>query len=137
MYATKNMEITIDTSAILAVCLNEQSRDEMIRMAEGATLVCPVSVHWEIGNALSAMLRRNRITLKDAKACVAAYEKIPIRRLEVDLVQSLAYCNQFGMFAYDSYLIVCALQSGTPLLSLDAGLKKIATSLSIETLGGN
>ena len=131
------MEITIDTSAILAVCLNESGCDRLIKVTEGATLVCPASVHWEVGNALSAMLRRSRLSLTQAIDCLSAYEQIPVKTVDVDLVQSLTYCDQFGMYAYDSYLLTCALQSGTPLLSLDLGLNKIALQLGIKTLGEN
>ncbi|MFQ5455563.1 MAG: hypothetical protein ACE5EA_05065 [Nitrospirota bacterium] len=38
----------------------------MIELTNGADLIVPYSVHWEIGNAFSAMLKRKRITLKQA-----------------------------------------------------------------------
>lgn len=131
------MEITVDTSAILAVCLNEPARDRLVRVTARAALLCPPSVHWEIGNALSAMLKRNRISIEEAKACVSEYQKIPIKTIDADLIQSIIYCRKFGMYAYDSYILVCALQSGTPLLSLDSGLNKIAEQLGIQTFGEN
>lgn len=60
------MEIVIDTSALLAVVAMEPERAELIRLTRGATLVAPSSVHWEIGNALSAMFKRKAIELDDA-----------------------------------------------------------------------
>ena len=55
------MEITIDTSALIAVIGNEKTKDRIIEITIGSSLVAPVSVHWEIGNAFSAMFKRRMI----------------------------------------------------------------------------
>ena len=128
------MDITIDTSILIAVVSNEASRDSAIELTTGHSLVAPTSVHWEIGNALSAMIKRQRVTPAQANACIDAYQKIPIRLVNVDLKQSLALVKQLRVYAYDAYLLVCALQLGTPLLTLDEPLKVAAVSLGIETL---
>ena len=56
------MDITIDTSALIAVIANEPQKNEIVRLTEGVKLCAPASVHWEIDNAFSAMLKRNRIS---------------------------------------------------------------------------
>ena len=48
--------------------------------------------------------------------------------------QSLALVRQLNIYAYDAYLLVCAMQLGTPLLTLDAPLKVAAASLGIEVM---
>jgi len=73
------MDITIDTSAILAVCTNEGLKPRLVELTVGARLLAPVSVHSEVGNALSAMLKRERITLAQALACLDAYKQIPVK----------------------------------------------------------
>jgi predicted nucleic acid-binding protein len=128
------MDITIDTSILIAVVSNEASRDIAIEFTTGHTLVAPNSVHWEVGNALSAMIKRQRVTLAQANACVDAYLRIPIRMVSVDLKQSLALVRQLNMYAYDAYLLVCAMQLGTPLLTLDEPLKVAAAALGIEVM---
>jgi hypothetical protein len=75
------MEIVIDTSAILAV-----------RLTRGSTLVAPSSVHWEIGNAISAMFKRKSIELDDALRVLDAYAGIPIRLLDQTLRQATRLC---------------------------------------------
>ena len=60
------MEIVVDTSAIIAVIVGEPQRQTLIELTAGADLIAPPSVHWEIGNALSAMLRRGRVSLGSA-----------------------------------------------------------------------
>lgn len=80
------------------------------------------------------MLKRGCITLAEANACVAAYGKIPIKRFDVELRPVLALSNQLKTYAYDAYMLVCAQQFGTPLLTLDKALKVHAESLGIELL---
>jgi predicted nucleic acid-binding protein len=57
------LNIVVDTSVIIAVISNESQKDRLIELTKGADLVAPPSVHWEIGNAFSAMLKRGRLTL--------------------------------------------------------------------------
>ncbi len=128
------MDITVDTSALLAVCANEPSKARLVALTKGCNLLAPASVHWEVGNALSAMVKRQRISLKQAQACVASYQQIPIKFIQVDLQQSLALSERFRMYAYDAFLLACASQQNTPLLTLDGPLKIAATSMGIQVL---
>jgi len=128
------MDITIDISVLIAVVGNEPSRNRAIEHTAGHSLVAPSSVHWEIGNALSAMLKRKRIVLAQAQACIDAFLGIPIRLIDVDLKQSLVLAEQLRIYAYDAYLIACAAQLGTPLLTLDRSLQAAARSAGINVL---
>jgi len=128
------MDITTDTSVLIAVAGNEPSRDRAIKLTTGHGLIAPSSVHWEVGNALSAMIKRQRITGAQANACIDAYLQIPIKLVNVDLKQSLALVKKLQVYAYDAYLLVCAMRSGTPLLTLDEPLQLSAKSLGIEVL---
>lgn len=128
------MDITIDTSTLIAVVANEASRTQALELTAGHGLVAPHSVHWEVGNALSAMVKRRRVSITQANACIDAYLQIPIRFVDVDLKQALDVVRRLGVYAYDAYLLVCARQTTTPLLTLDEPLKRIAAKLGIETL---
>jgi predicted nucleic acid-binding protein len=129
------MNITIDTSALLAVCTNEPHKAQLVQLTVGARLIAPFSVHWEVGNALSAMIKRERISLAGAQACLGAYQQIPMKFVDVDLGVALQHSSRFKMYAYDAYLITCALENATPLLTLDKGLKSIAAQLGVQVLG--
>lgn len=128
------MDITTDTSTLIAVIGDEPSRARAIELTTGHSLVAPSSVHWEVGNALSAMVKRERITLAQANACIDAYLKIQIRLVSVDLKQALALVQKLRIYAYDAYLLACAMQFATPVLTLDERLKVAARSLGIEVL---
>lgn len=128
------MDITIDTSAILAVCTNEGLKPRMVELTVGARLLAPVSVHSEVGNALSAMLKRERITLAQALACLDAYKQIPVKWLEVDLPHAVQLAHQLDLYAYDAYLLACAQTSRSPLLTLDKALMRAAREVGVQTL---
>ena len=52
----------------------------------------------------------------------------------MDLKQSLRLVKRLRIYAYDAYLLVCAMQFGAPLLTLDGPLKTAASALGIEVL---
>ncbi|MCK5356416.1 MAG: type II toxin-antitoxin system VapC family toxin [Methyloprofundus sp.] len=128
------MYLTIDTSALIAVIGNEKSKDRIIELTASYSLYAPVSVHWEIGNAFSAMFKRQKTDIKLAKLALEAYQKIPIKFIEVPLEQALELSHSQKIYAYDAYLIQCAQQTSTSLLTLDRGLKVEAKNLGIHVL---
>jgi len=132
-----DMKIVIDTSVIIAVITNEPHRDSLLKATLGAELIAPPSVHWEIGNAFSAMLKRNKITVKEARKALSVYAVIPVRFVDVELSEALDLSDRLKLYAYDAYLLACSLKTHSPLLTLDDGLRAAAESLNIKLAGGN
>ena len=128
------MNMVVDASVIIAVITNEPTKDRLIAHTRGANLLAPASIHWEIGNAFSAMLKRRRITLDDAVKAIALYHSIPIRFVEVELTKSLEIASEYDMYAYDAYLLRCALKYTAPLITLDRKLRQIAQEMTIEVV---
>ncbi|PWQ95118.1 type II toxin-antitoxin system VapC family toxin [Leucothrix pacifica] len=128
------MEITIDTSALIAVIGNEGSKQRIIELTEGGSLLAPASVHWEIGNAFSAMFKRQVISIDVAQEALAAYHSIPIKYIDVPLERTLHIAKEFNIYAYDAYLIQCAEQTSSRLLTLDKGLARTAKQMGISLL---
>jgi predicted nucleic acid-binding protein len=120
------MIIVVDTSVIIAVVTNEKHKKQLVEVSKGAELIAPASVPWEIGNAFSAMLKRKRMTLRQAKAALRAYQSIPIRFVDSDLEGALDLAAKLNIYAYDAYLIQCALKHKSPLLTLDRNLGRSA-----------
>lgn len=117
------MAVVIDASVLIAVVAGESERAALIEVTNGEELLAPASVHWEIGNACSAMLKRKRASWADVELILAAYGRIPIRFLDVDLVVSLALADRLNLYAYDAYLLACAQARRAPLLTLDRTLR--------------
>ncbi len=128
------MYLTIDTSALIAVIGNEESKDRIIEITADYSLYAPVSVHWEIGNAFSAMFKRQKINIELAKLALKVYQEIPVKFIDVPLEQALELSYSQKIYAYDAYLIQCAQQMSTPLLTLDKELKAVAKNIGIQVL---
>lgn len=126
------MNIVVDTSIIIAVITNEPHKQNLIKLTRSATLFAPESLHWEVGNALSAMFKRDRVTLSQANGAIEAYQRIPIQLVSVDINSSLEWAHRLKIYAYDAYFIECALTCKAPLLSLDQGLNRVAKVAGIK-----
>lgn len=128
------MNITIDTSALIAVIGNEASKQEIIEITKGCSLCAPTSVHWEIGNAFSAIFKRGGSDIEQSQKALVAYRGIPIKFIDVPLEQTLEISHALNIYAYDAYLIQCAQKTSTSLLTLDRGLKVAAKNMGVHLL---
>jgi predicted nucleic acid-binding protein len=128
------MNLVVDTSVILSVLTSEPERARILQLTKDVDLLAPASVHWEIGNALSAMLKRGRLNAGQAKAVLKSYERIPIRFVEIGLAEAIEIAAQQNMYAYDAYLIVCARQQRCRLISLDKALLRAAEGAGVDVL---
>ena len=128
------MQITIDTSAIIAVITNEPHKEKLVKATIGGDLIAPSSVHWEVGNAFSAMFKRKRISLGDSLNCIDEYKAIPIRFFDVDIKQSMEIAFNLGMYAYYAFMIACSLNNDAPILTLDMNLVETAKKADIKLL---
>ena len=125
-------DLVADTSTIIAVIANEPEKPLLIAKTQDYDLIAPRSLYWEIGNAFSAMIKRGRITLEQAKMSIEIYEQISINLIDVDLKQALEIVDRHKVYAYDAYMIACALNRSCPLLTLDGGLAYAAKAAGVE-----
>jgi len=128
------MNLVVDTSVIIAVLTSEPERAMLVELTSGINLIAPASVHWEVGNALAAMFTRGRIERRQVRQVLRAYERIPIRYLDVPLVEALELALEHGLYAYDAYVLGCALSQRCRLISLDKGLVRAARAAGIGVL---
>ncbi len=128
------MELIVDTSVLIAVLTGEPTRDHLIARTQGAELVAPGSVHWEVGNTFSALVKRRRLTLAEVQAALVAYAQIPIRFVDVELAAALELADRFGLYAYDAYLMACARRQRAPLLTLDTRLGRAAKEAGVALM---
>ena len=69
------------------------------------------------------MFKRHKFTIEQAKLALVSYREIPIKFIDVPLEQSLDLSHSLNIYSYDAYLIQCAQQTSTSLLTLDKGLR--------------
>lgn len=128
------MEVVVDASVLIAVITNEDEKEKLVAVTNEAELMAPLSVHWEVGNAFSSLLKRKRVTIAEALQAIEIYLQIPVRFVEVELTDSLELANELGIYAYDAYLIRCAEKYRLPLLTLDSRLVQAAKDKKIQVL---
>ena len=131
------MNQVVDTSVVIAVIANEPEKSALITATQGYSLIAPPSLHYEIGNAFSAMLKRNRISWVQAEQAMRIYEQIPIIFVDVDLHKSLELAHRLKIYAYDAFMISCALEFGCDLLTLDGGLSYAAKAAGVNVVEVN
>lgn len=129
------MNIVSDTNIFLAVALDEPEKERIIDLTSGVDVITPEILPYEIGNALSAMVKRGRITADEALIAKNTASKIPVRLMSVDIQAALKLAIEFNIYAYDAYFIQSARSVSCPLLTLDKRMKQVAFDLGIEVLG--
>jgi predicted nucleic acid-binding protein len=128
------MRIVVDTSAIIAVIAGEPEKSRLIELTKDATIVAPPSINWEVGNAFSAMLKRSRINLEQAVEAIEVYQEISLEIVEINLKEAVRLAGKYRIYAYDAYILQCAIENGLPLISLDQNLIGIAKHEGIEVI---
>ncbi len=128
------MNIISDANIFLAVVLDEPEKDRIIQITSVLDVIAPEILPYEIGNALSAMIKRKQITHDEALSAQRASSLIPVRLISVDIQQALNLAIEFNIYAYDAYYLQCAKTLSRPLITLDKRMKQAAIKLNIEVL---
>jgi predicted nucleic acid-binding protein len=118
----------------MAVILNEESKPSLLEATADAELIAPSTLPWEVGNALSALFKRKRIDLDQAKAALASYSQIAVRLTDVDVDSSVQLAYEQAIYAYDAYILECARRYRTPLLTLDGPLRIVAKKIDVKVM---
>jgi predicted nucleic acid-binding protein len=126
------LNIVVDTSAILAVLLDEPEKAAIVEKTMGMILRAPASLRWEVGNAATAGVKRRRLTEERARQLMTDFESVTIRELPIDTRRAVDLALELGIYAYDAYILEAARASGFPLLALDAPIQRHARKLGVS-----
>jgi predicted nucleic acid-binding protein len=127
--------IVIDTSAMLAVLLDEPEKQALVEATMGSVVCAPASLRWEVGNAATAAVKRRRLTRERARQLVTDFEQVTIRELVIDISHAVDLGLELGIYAYDAYILEAARSSGFPLLALDGPVRSNARKLGLSLVG--
>ena len=128
------MNIVVDANVYLAVILNEPEKQTIIEHTKGVELISPEVLPYEIGNALTAMLKKKRLNKNQIIESFDIFNMIPLHLAHVNINQALNIACKFNIYAYDAYYLELAERLKTPLLTLDNQMKDIAKTLKIKLL---
>lgn len=128
------MRVVADTNTFIAVALNEPEKELVISLTEGCDLVAPEVLPFEIGNALTAMMKKKVLQADEVVLSWEIVQQIPVGLQRIDLKSALRIATEFNLYAYDAYFLECAANLRSPLLTLDRRMKKIAQEMRITVL---
>jgi len=128
------MKIIADTNTFIAVALNEPEKDLIIQLTEGCELVAPEVLPFEIGNALTVMMKKSVLQADEVASSWEIVQHIPVDLRHIDIKSALKIATKFNIYAYDAYFLECAGSLRSPLLTLDRGMKMIAREIGITIL---
>lgn len=125
------MNIVADTNIFLAVALDEPEKVAIIEATREADIISPEILPYEIGNALTAMVKRRQILKEEVFPILEATKNISTRLIPVNIDKALKIAIEFNIYAYDAYFLSCAQSMSCPLLTLDKKMRQVATELRI------
>ena len=128
------MKIIADTNTFIAVALNEPEKDQLIGLTEGHDLIAPDVLPFEIGNALTAMMKKNTLKKEEVTTAWEIVQQIPVDLRHTDIKSALSIAIKYNLYAYDAYFLVCAENLRSPLLTLDIGMQSVARQIGISVL---
>ena len=128
------MKIIADTNTFIAVALNEPEKVKIIELTEGHDLIAPDVLPFEIGNALTAMMKKNALKKEEIVSAWEIVQQIPVDLRHTNIKLSLSIAIKYNLYAYDAYFLECAENFRSPLLTLDLGMQRVAREIGISIL---
>jgi len=128
------MKIVADTNTFIAVALEEPEKRQIIRFTVGKELVAPEVLPFEVGNALTAMVKKRALDPNEVISAWNVVQTIPVELRRIDIQAALGLAVRFNIYAYDAYFIECALSLRCPILTLDHRMKMVARDVGIRIL---
>lgn len=128
------MNVVSDSNIFLAVALDEPQKENIIQATSEVDAISPEILLYEIGNALTAMVKRKQLTQDESLSAFEAVCCIPVRLVSVDIQEALQLAHEHNIYAYDAYFLQCAKHWACPLITLDKRMKKVASELNIEVV---
>jgi predicted nucleic acid-binding protein len=128
------MKIIADTNTFIAVALNEPEKAKIIQLTEGHELIAPDVLPFEVGNALTAMMKKNSLKREEVESAWEIIQQIPVDLRQTDIKYALSIAISYNLYAYDAYFLACAEKLHSPLLTLDRGMQKAAKKMGITIL---
>ena len=128
------MRVVADTNTFLAVALREPEKESLTKVLAGHALIAPEVLPFEIGNALTAMVKKRTLDSEDVQAALKMVNTIPVDLRTIDMRAALDIAVRFRIYAYDAYYLECATRYRAPLLTLDIGMQRVARELAIEVV---
>jgi len=112
----------VDASALGAVLFNEPDAEHVVAQLEGAILVAPALIAFELGNTCLKKCRRHPRNAPALRAALGSLGRIGVQLHDVDVEETLALAERHSLSFYDASYLWLARELDAPLVSLDSRL---------------
>ena len=134
LYIRYMSDIVIDTSCVLSFLLNQKGSKNVVSIVGENQLVAPSCLPFEIGNAISKLIKRKLISVYEGVSVFHEFARIPIRLIEPDIPNSIVIAGELESYANDCYYLNIASQMVLPLFTYDDKMKETAEKRGIKCL---
>jgi predicted nucleic acid-binding protein len=126
------MKFVIDVNIVLAVVLGEPERDWAIEATKRGVGLAPGSFPYEMGNALTSLVKRKRLSPHGMTAAWIAASAYQVTLCDVDMGAALRLAVAHNIYAYDAYVLQCAVENKAKLLTLDKRMLVVGRAIGLE-----
>ena len=77
---------------------------------------------------------KNASQLEEAIEAIDIYQEISMEIVDVNLKDAIQLAGKYNIYAYDAYILQCAIENNIPLISLDKSLIDIAKQEGVQTI---
>ena len=119
----------VDASALACVLFEEPEGDTVETSLEGADLIAPSLLVFEVANVCINKIRRGTADRDTLIAAFSTMAELAISTVEVDPLAILDLAEQTGLTAYDASYLRLALDEKAELVTLDKRLATVARRL--------
>ncbi|HEX5327575.1 MAG TPA: type II toxin-antitoxin system VapC family toxin [Acetobacteraceae bacterium] len=116
----------VDASAVVALLLNEPEARTIAESLDGATLIAPALLPFEVANACLSKSRRHPELGDFIWTAFGRRDLLRIETAEVDHADVLILAARTGLTAYDASYLWLARATRTALVTLDRKLARVA-----------
>jgi predicted nucleic acid-binding protein len=128
------MKVVVDVNVVLAVVLGEPERDWAIAATSACVALAPRSFPFEVGNALTSLVKRRRISAEGVMAAWAAASAFQVLLRDVDMSAALRMAAVHNLYAYDAYILQCAVDGRAKLLTLDRQMVAVGRLIGLDVV---
>ncbi len=126
--------IVADASVLLCILLREVEWEKTAEAISGYHLIGPSSLPMEIGNSLSALVRRDLLKPEKAMEVWEAFLEVPVRIIETPVRSALQIAFAHKIYAYDAYVLALGEVEHADIATFDRSMIRIAKEIGIRIL---
>lgn len=116
--------IVIDASSLAALLFGEPEAEDVARRTDGATLIAPTLLPFEIASVTLKKLRKYPDQREQILAAYRLLDRMAIDLIDEPLEQVVLLAEKKGLTSYDAAYVWLAISCGAELETLDRDVAK-------------